>query len=296
MIASHWRIKYYSEPFNPEHVDCPTRNYFHYVTPEDEPSIAAHLKPAFQLSSLGQKGISQLKSLYTAWQFGKSACQAMLHFLGYRPLLKDPMALLSAEWLADRYGTQTIVLIRHPAAFASSLKRLNWHFPFADFLSQTRLMEDHLEPFRDAIEQFTCRPPGIVEQSILLWRILHATILRYRLQHPEWSFVRHEDISSRPIEEFRRLFKSLGLSFTTRITRTIMEYSNSDNPVEARDGVVHQLKRDSRGNIWNWTQRLSRDEIHRIRDGTEDVAQHFYSASDWVPPASFTPQFVSTRS
>jgi hypothetical protein len=285
MIASHWRVKYYSEPFNPEHADCPTCVYFHYMTPEDEPRFIAYLKPAFQLRSLGESGTSRLKSHHTAWRLGKSACRSTFCRLGGRPLFKDPMALLSAEWLAHRLGTETIVLIRHPAAFASSLKRLNWHFPFADFLGQTRLMEDHLEVFRGAIEQFAHNPPDIVDQSILLWRILHSVIQRYRSRHPDWRFVRHEDISVQPMEEFGKLFRALGLSFTPRVARTITEYTDGDNPAEAMEGVVHQLKRDSRGNIWNWTHRLSRDEILRIRSGTEDVAQHFYAPSYWNPPA-----------
>jgi hypothetical protein len=204
--------------------------------------------------------------------------------LGMRPLLKDPMALMSAEWLASRYQTHTIVLVRHPAAFASSLKRLNWHFPFGDFLGQPRLMEDYLEPFREDIEEFARTPPDVVTQAILLWRILHTMILRYRLKHPDWMFVRHEDLSGQPYEEFGKLFRALGLSFSGRAYRTIAEYTNQENPVEVEAGIVHQLRRNSLGNIWNWSQRLSREEILRVRRGADDIARHFYSAADWSPP------------
>ena len=53
---------------------------------------------------------------------------------GRRPLMKDPIALLSAEWLADSFGMDVVVLIRHPAAFAASLKRLGWKHSFATFI------------------------------------------------------------------------------------------------------------------------------------------------------------------
>src|SRR5439155_664004 len=52
------------------------------------------------------------------------------HFLGSRlraarPLLKDPIAAFSASWLARTFGMATVVVVRHPGAFASSLKRLH---------------------------------------------------------------------------------------------------------------------------------------------------------------------------
>jgi hypothetical protein len=296
MIASHWRIKYYSEPFNPEHPRCPARQYFHYVTVADEPRFLAYLKPVIQLKTLAaEESMTRSGLFHSLERFGKSARQSMRRRFGVRPLLKDPMALLSAEWLARHFQTDTIVLTRHPAAFASSLKRLNWHFPFGDFLSQQQLMEDHLAPFRKDIERFARTPPDIVAQAILLWRILHSTILRYRLQHPEWTFVRHEDLSARPHEEFAKLFRALGLSFSARARQTIAEYTDSDNPVEAAEGAVHQLKRDSLGNIWNWTQRLTRDEILRVRRGTQEIAHHFYSSTDWTPPAHVTHSVITTR-
>jgi hypothetical protein len=285
MIAGHWRVKYYSEPFNPEHPDCPVRHYFHYMTDEDDPVFQAYLRPLIQLNTPSGETVSS-SPLRLAERVSKSTRNVLSRCLGVRPLLKDPMALLSADWLARRYHTDTIVLIRHPAAFASSLKRLNWHFPFGDFLRQPRLMEDYLEPFRDAVEQFARTPPEITAQAILLWRILHTMILRYRLKHPEWTFVRHEDLSARPLEEFGKLFRTLRLRYSGKVRSTVAEYSAGDNPVEAAAGEVHQLKRNSLGNIWNWTHRLTRAEILRIRNGTEDIARNFYSAADWSPPVT----------
>ena len=44
--------------------------------------------------------------------------------VGARPLLKDPIAVLSAPWLADTFDMEVIVLIRHPAAFVNSVAAL----------------------------------------------------------------------------------------------------------------------------------------------------------------------------
>jgi hypothetical protein len=51
-----------------------------------------------------------------------------------RPLLKDPIAALSADWLAKRFDMDVVILIRHPAAFVTSLMRMHWRFDFNTFL------------------------------------------------------------------------------------------------------------------------------------------------------------------
>src|SRR6185369_8506201 len=38
---------------------------------------------------------------------------------GDRAVIKDPIAVFSAEWLADRFDAHVITVIRHPAAFVS---------------------------------------------------------------------------------------------------------------------------------------------------------------------------------
>ncbi len=38
---------------------------------------------------------------------------------------------MSAEWLAKTYNINVVVLIRHPAAYIYSMKRMKWGFNFA---------------------------------------------------------------------------------------------------------------------------------------------------------------------
>src|SRR4029077_14652741 len=71
-----------------------------------------------------------------------------------RPLVKDPMALFSAEWIAETFDAQVVVIVRHPAAFASSIKLDGWAHPFSHFLNQPALMEDHLSSFDEEIKTF----------------------------------------------------------------------------------------------------------------------------------------------
>jgi hypothetical protein len=285
MIASHPRVTYFAEPFNPEQPGSPFRNYFTYVTEDEAKAFIAHLRyPLESKYPWWRKVRVEPTPKHLLVETIRAARIVIRRWCGHRQLVKDPMMLLSAEWLAHRYQPDIIVLSRHPAAFASSLKRLHWFFPFNDLLSQPRLIQDYLQPFSEEIEKFSVRPPGIIPQAILLWRILHYVILRYRVKHPDWIFVRHEDLSAHPVEEFRRLFGAIGLTFNDQVQLTIQDYTQPGNPREAKAGVVHDLKRNSVGNIWNWIHRLTPAEVCHVRKGTEDIACHFYSDADWTPP------------
>ena len=53
------------------------------------------------------------------------------------------------------------------------------------------------------------------------------------------------------------------------------------NPVEAPPGQLHCLKRNSREVVKIWKYRLTRQEIVRIREATEELASVFYSPESW---------------
>jgi hypothetical protein len=187
--------------------------------------------------------------------------------------------VFSAEWLWASFDVAPVVLVRHPAAFASSLKRLQWTHPFEDFLDQPLLMRDVLSPFEQEVREFAAWDHPIVDQSILLWRLIHHAIALYRNRHPDWLFVRHEDLARDPIGGFAGIFDRLGLRFDEVAESQIRAHSDPSNPIEvAQAGVV---KRDSRSSIWTWKSRLSDEEIERVRKGVGTVAEEFYSPTDW---------------
>ena len=180
------------------------------------------------------------------------------------PVFKDPIALFSAGWLADTFGMEMLVLIRHPAAFVRSIVRNGWDHPFGDFLAQPLMMRDQLAPFADEIERFAAQEQPLMDQAILLWNLIHHQIRRFRDERPSWAFLRHEDLSREPVREFRALYERLGLTWTDVVLRTIEEHSGVGNPQETTDAASH--KRDSRKAITAWKARLTPEEIRRIRD------------------------------
>src|SRR5919198_294484 len=189
-------------------------------------------------------------------------------FVRYRkeravPLMKDPIAVFSSEWLAEAFDMHVVMLIRHPAAFAASLKRLNWTHPFQDFLRQPLLMRDHLEPWRGEIEHEADHPSGALDQAILLWRLIHTAILKFVGRHHEWVRLRLEDIAVDPIGRFRSLFGALGLTFDDHVTETILGHSNGSSPAVSTS--LSSVKRDSARSITMWKTTLTRQEIDRVR-------------------------------
>lgn len=198
-----------------------------------------------------------------------------------RALFKDPIAFFSAEWLAREFGFQVVVLIRHPAAFASSLKRLKWDFPFNDLLKQPLLMEGPLSPFRTEIEKAALSPPDIVDQAALLWKVIYSRVPHYQKQYPHWIFIRHEDISRDPTGRFESLFRSLGLTFTPAVREHILAHSAGSNPKDTPEGKATFLKRNSKENIYSWKKRLTHREIERVRECVREAAAPFYRDSEW---------------
>jgi hypothetical protein len=282
MIASNPQVVYIWEPFNREVLNSPIKYWYHYVTPEEEEQFRFYLQGYLTFCYPWLQDVrNRIHPRRIAGATLRSALCWYRRVTGCRPLMKDPNALFSAEWLARTYAMDMVVLIRHPAAFASSLKRLNWRVAFNELWPQRQLTEHYLQPFADEIRRAAETPPDIIDQAILSWRVIHHVILRYQRAHPDWVFLRHEDLSRQPMQEFEKLFARLGLEMTPRVRRTIERHSSEDNPKEARVKVAHQLKRDSKGNIWNWQTRLSPQEIARVRRGTQDIARFFYADADW---------------
>ena len=129
-----------------------------------------------------------------------------------------------------------VVLIRHPAAFAASLKRLGWKHSFATFIQDGGVPEV-VRPYEAEIREQAERPGETMAQAALLWRLLYNAVYGYRDRHPDWAFVRHEDASAEPVATFERLYAQLGLDFTPAAREAIARASCAGKPGRAGDAV-----------------------------------------------------------
>jgi len=285
MIAQSPSVGYIHEPFNLNHYPgiCGAKfdYWFPYISKKNESNFYENIRKTinFSYNLIGElKAIRSPKDLlHLVRDFNNFLFYRLSHV---RPLIKDPIAVFSAEWLASKFNMDVIVLIRHPAAFANSLKRKNWTHPFSHFLEQPLLMKYHLHPFEAEIRKYAEKEHSVVDQAILLWRLIHHMIIKYKKNHEDWIFLRHEDISRNPVDSFQILFERLNLKFSKHILVKIKKYSNSANPSEAIANG-DSLRRDSKSNIFNWKRSLTRSEIENIRFKVEDISRLFYSDEDW---------------
>jgi hypothetical protein len=246
ILASAPSVAYIHEPFHVRHdpAVCGARfdHWFTYVCDQNETAYAGAIRDMLaRASTNGQAGAPERS--------------------GVRPLIKDPIAVFSAAWLAARFQTRNVVMIRHPAAFAASLKAKAWAHPFAHFLEQPLLMSHHLEPFAGEIMRFTRQVHDIVDQAALLWRLIYSTVLTYQRRFPDWIFVRHEDLAANPLQGFRSLFDRLDL-----------EYSDATEEAIVAEGSV---------DVSAWRTRLTAAEIERVRIGVGDLVRRFYTDDEW---------------
>ena len=291
MLAASPSTAYISEPLNVWHrpgvLRAPVQHWYTYICSENE----AQYLPAFQQTLRFRyhllAEILSLRSLKDAGRLGRDASIFLRGWLRrQRPLLKDPFAVFSAPWFASRLGCRVVITVRHPAAFASSLKRLAWPFDFSHLLAQPLLMRDWLEPYRDEMirmkrVQGAVTGGDIIEQASLLWRVVYQAVAQYCQGSTQYQIVRHEDLSLEPVQGFQQLYASLGLEFTSKIKDIILSASSSENPGELSRRSVHAVRLDSRANLHNWKRRLTRDEIERVRRLTEDTAALFYPEIGW---------------
>ncbi len=286
MLGKSKEVCYIFEPFNKDFGPGVCRAvfdaWFPYVTVENEAPYHTCISELldYKFHFFKELLFIKTKSQVRLW------CENFYRFKRagikkQRVLFKDPIAFFSAPWLAEVFDFQVVVLIRHPAAFAGSLKRLQWYFPFNDFLKQSLLMEGPLHCFKGEIEDAARKSPDIIEQAALLWKIIYARVLDYRQEHPGWIYLRHEDISIDPVGKFKSLYEALGLTFTPTIEGRIREYSAGSNPKERPDGKATFLKRDSKENIAGWKKYMLPGEIERVKRMTQEVSAHFYSESEW---------------
>ena len=280
MLAAGGQAALINEPFNRSHpsgvMRAPVRSVYTYVCPENEAEYLGPMRDtlAYRYQYWAQLTGHPIKDLPRAARDAAGFLRGRLS--RRRPLLKDPFALFSVPWFAEQLECQVVILVRHPLAFASSLKRLDWSFDFGDLLGQPLLMDQWLSSFRPEMERMQRQPGDVIGQASLLWRMIYGTVARYRLTLPGVIVVRHEDLSLDPVRGFAQLYATLGLTFSGSAERAIVRSTMENNPTELSAGDPHAVRLNSRANLENWKHRLSRAEIARVLEATHQTAVFFY--------------------
>lgn len=284
MLALDPQTAYISEPLNVRHrpgvLRAKVERWYQYICEQNEDEYLSAFQELLDYRYHAWNEIKSIRSLKDFLRMGrdfKIFYDALEH--GQRALLKDPFAVFSMPWFAKRFNFKVVITVRHPAAFASSLKRLGWNFEFNDLLDQPLLMRDHLEPYRGQMQ--AVKADDVIGQASLLWKMIYRFVHAVGKLNPDFIVVRHEDLSNDPVTGFQPLYSSLGLEFTSYVRKKIMNSSSTENPTELSRNKAHSVKLDSRANVDNWKKRLTEDEIARIREITAETARLFYPDSNW---------------
>lgn len=286
MLSASGETAYISEPLNVLHRPGVMRtlltHWYTYICKDNQDKYRLAMQETLRLQYHPWLEVKSLRSVKDLLRMGRDwSGFAAGRLRRQRPLLKDPFAVFSLPWFVDELGCQGVITVRHPAAFANSLKRLNWPFDFSDLLSQTLLMEHWLEPYRQEMLAFAGHPDDILGQASLLWRLIYQVVDKYRTRLPGLLVVRHEDLSIDPAGGFQNLYRALDLTFNESARQTVINASSVDNPRERARKKVHTVHLNSAANIHNWKRHLDKNEINRVRAITGEIVEVFYPGESW---------------
>jgi len=286
VLTSSPSLAYISEPLNVNHswgvLAAPVAHWYTYIHPGKEDAYKGAFEDTLQFRFRFLPAVKHVRR----WQDVIKVVRDQFHFYranqsGCQPVVKDPFAVFSIPWFIKTFDTKVVTTIRHPLGFVSSLKRLEWRFDLQNLLSQPRLMADHLEPFRADMERHLQQRGDIIDEGLLLWKMIYSVVAKYRREISSIHVIRHEDLSLQPVEKFASLFGALDLPFTDQIRQEIARTSRPDNPDQLPRGDEHSVRLDSKANLNNWKQRLTASEVKRVLEATENELFGFYEPDEW---------------
>lgn len=274
-------LSYIDEPFNRERGIVGVNHWFPYASsPHDYYGRMVEefmrLNVRYRFTPTGSRLKMAAKRV-----IGGRAQWRLRHFrwLGRRSggmLIKDPLAIFLSDYMHRRFGVGVLVLVRHPAAFYYSVRRLGWRFDPSELLRQDRLVEELLMAERPLLERTHGSP---AEQYAILWRCIYRVVLQFSDEHccsGGWLVRRHEDISVEPEREFQRIFEALNIPFSESVRQFVRKSTSRANPAVAPGNRTHVIRRDSAALVDYWRQRVPNDEQRVIRKVVGEVGERFY--------------------
>lgn len=188
-------------------------------------------------------------------------------------VIKDPTGSFLAAYLHEHFGVRPVIVVRHPVSLIASLYRVAWEPSLHWFQDQPALAEDH---FADEPDFLNRTWPRALEEAAAHWRIVYKVLLRQAEHHPAWPVVTHEALSQDPLGEFRKLYRRLDLPWSGGVARKISKLTGAGNSVQAENGRVQDLKRQSAGIFAYRRDSVPIEERRTIFEITKDVALQVY--------------------
>jgi len=277
MLCAAGGLVYVNEPLNPQHppgrspgvLNATVTHRFQYICRDNEgPWLAAFADTV----ALRYRFLAELRrnrspySLARMVRYGAAFTAGRL--LGHRALLDDPFALFSTAWLCERLGCRAVVLIRDPVAFVGSWRRLGWQIDVTELLGQPLLVRDH-----PVVKRLRGHGPDPIAVTAALWAVAREVAETFAATRDDVRLVRYEDLARDPLGGYRDLYAWCGLPWSARaaerIRRACSGPAATDRPFR-RVGLSRTAFRpmDSAANLTSYRDRLTPDEIARVRELT----------------------------
>lgn len=192
-------------------------------------------------------------------------------------VIKDVRSSLLSAWIAKHFpGMPLVFVVRHPCGVAYSRARLNW-VPRQShvYLGQGALMEDHLEPYRDVIED-EHRP---FVRHVVDWCVENFVPMR-QLDLTRPCIVHYERLVADRGRELRRVFEDIRQPFDGGAVRSSERPSATSlageaNRAHARWETLHR-----------WRELVPRSDIRAAMGIVERFGLESWFESDRAPLAS----------
>jgi len=139
-------------------------------------------------------------------------------------IIKEIRGNLWLKWLRERFPEiPTVFIMRHPCGVVTSRMDLEWSTLIPEYLSQSDLVEDHLEPLCAHL----ANAKSAFERHVFSWCIQQYVPLR-QLKRGDVHVVFYENLCIDAPAEIARLFAFLGRRYDTRALRSVTLSSNTN--------------------------------------------------------------------
>lgn len=289
MLEASGEVVYVNEPLNPKHppgrspgvLDAEVTHRFQYIRPGED---AVWRRAFTDTLALRYHWRAELRRNRSAYDLGRLAKYGTAFGLGRlrrrRALLDDPYALFSTAWLVQEMGCTAVVLVRDPVSFVGSWRALGWSVSFTELLGQPALVQDHLGDYADRLRDLEDSPDWLA-RSCLLWNAAYDVVDRAFRHLPGVHLVAYEALVQDPQQGFADLYRTSGLTWSPRASDRVRA-ATTERPGAAQGAMRWSLRgglsrtayrpMSSGTALATYRERLTPDEVDRVRELTADVA------------------------
>lgn len=268
------KYNYIHEPFNFNHGVLDVPCWYPYVNPtkfsSEEEQLKTLLNDLYRLKLKFKRTISKddtpIEKLGRYFIKSREHLDYLKYKLAFKKkevLFKDPFLSICGSYLAHKYDDVKIVyIVRHPVAIYESLKRMQWHFDFANLRNQKSLVRDYLtEPNFETFES-----TDLIYSVSSLWNIINKIIYDHAnfLGSSKSLIIKHEDLSIDPLTEIEKIFTFLNISISDNVQAYIKRNMYGET-VSPDSKVLFEFKRNSKELAYSWKKNF-KPEYQRLID------------------------------